>query len=78
MDTLKQRCLALLQEYMVDNFKFENSKKILNTSTNNKTLLESSAKLNQLDSIELPEFVNTKILYDKTRQMIMVRLIFII
>lgn len=60
LDTLKQRCLALLQEYMVDNFKFENSKKILNTSTNNKTLLESSAKLNQLDSIELPEFVNTK------------------
>lgn len=58
LDMLKQRCLALLHEYMVDSFKFENSKAPKAPSA--ATFLGPSLSLNTLDSIELPDFVNTK------------------
>ncbi|RCK56535.1 TEL2-interacting protein 1 [Candida viswanathii] len=58
LDVLKQRCLTLLQEYMVDSYKLENSK--APKAPKNNSLIESSSTRNQLDSIELPEFVNTR------------------
>ena len=58
LDSLKQRCLALLTEYVADRFKFESSKPI--KSSNASGLLETSSMTNQLDSIELPGYINAK------------------
>ena len=60
LDSLKQRCLALLTEYVADRFKFESSKPI--KSSNASGLLETSSMTNQLDSIELPGYINAKVL----------------
>ena len=45
LDSLKQRCLALLTEYVADRFKFESSKPI--KSSNASGLLETSSMTNQ-------------------------------
>lgn len=58
LDSLKQRCLALLTEYVADRFKFESSKPIKNSNASG--LLETSSMTNQLDSIELPGYINAK------------------
>ncbi|EMG46810.1 hypothetical protein G210_2930 [Candida maltosa Xu316] len=58
VDGLKKRCLSLMQEYVVDGIKFESSN--VSKSSSKSGLLETSQMSNQLDSIELPEFVNTQ------------------
>lgn len=58
LDSLKQRCLALLIEYVADMFKFESSKQIKGSRSGG--LLETTEMTNELDSIELPAYINAK------------------
>ncbi|CAI5757583.1 unnamed protein product [Candida verbasci] len=55
LNYLKRKCLNLLQEYMVDNYKFEHQKK-----PKSKSKINTNNEINKLDSIELPSYINVK------------------